>query len=502
MRNLFIHIRKYREFVVAATVFVFLSIYILLFSYLNPDGFLSPDSCHYLAQAKNLLDGMGMHSPTGYFAIWPIGYPAIISIVASLSGLSVFLASKIANIIILAVILLSFRYIFKEKYYLYAMLLLWGDYSNILRYSWSEVPFILGMIWFSYALFSFMEKPGGNKWLSALNLLLPALLLFFIRYIGAFAIPTLFVFLLVLLGRKDIKKALPLILVISLCGIIEATYLYGNYVHTGYITGIYRPPASESLMQMLRMLASAMILELNFTQATYNVFWTGSLAVQMAIIVKLFSTSRVAVIKSHVAAIVNVFKSNKLIMYFTTVALLYLGALIVLRWHSAFDVLRYRLLAPASLLLLISGLHAVICSGDKELINKATVFIASIAVLSVLIGGPLSLLIDDNGTYNETIKELKLKAAHVPENSMVLFGSRHLSYLRPDIIMLKPYRLPNYAYTEELDDFLKRTRSYGTHENRYVYIQHDLKNRRYSESVVRYFNEYPLNTFTPLAAQD
>ena len=44
-------------------LFILIVILIFLRSYFNPDGYLSPDSTHYLQMAQNLLNGKGFKIP-------------------------------------------------------------------------------------------------------------------------------------------------------------------------------------------------------------------------------------------------------------------------------------------------------------------------------------------------------------------------------------------------------------------------------------------------------
>ena len=113
----------YREDWYLLIIFIMMAIAIVVKSYFHPDGYLSPDSANYLKLAQNLLEGNGYYvsaySITGtgqdreLFAAWPIGYPTLIFVVAKLTGLSVFWASKFLNILLIGIILGIFRKLFK-----------------------------------------------------------------------------------------------------------------------------------------------------------------------------------------------------------------------------------------------------------------------------------------------------------------------------------------------------------------------------------------------------
>ena len=113
----------YREDWYLLIIFIMMAVAIVVKSYFHPDGYLSPDSTNYLKLAQNLLEGNGYYvsayGSTGqdreFFAAWPVGYPTLIFVVAKLTGLSVFWASKFLNILLIGIILGIFRNLFKHK---------------------------------------------------------------------------------------------------------------------------------------------------------------------------------------------------------------------------------------------------------------------------------------------------------------------------------------------------------------------------------------------------
>jgi len=175
-------------------IFIMMAVAIVVKSYFDLNGYLSPDSSNYLKLAQNLLVGNGYYvsayGVTGqereFFAIWPAGYPTLIFLTAKLTGLSVFLASKFLNIILIGVILAIFRSLFKHNAYVYGLILLFSAYIEIFSYTWSETLFITALVWFATSIYLFIKNPERVT-LLYFSIMVASLLLFMSRYIGAFS---------------------------------------------------------------------------------------------------------------------------------------------------------------------------------------------------------------------------------------------------------------------------------------------------------------------------
>ena len=111
-------------------VFIIITLAIIFKSYFNFHGYVSPDSGHYLALAEHLKNGDGFlisayefgGEKNEFFAIWPVGYPVLITVVSILTSTSVFWASKILNIILIGFLFLLFRSLFKNNAYIYSLI--------------------------------------------------------------------------------------------------------------------------------------------------------------------------------------------------------------------------------------------------------------------------------------------------------------------------------------------------------------------------------------------
>ena len=117
-----------------------MAIAIVFSSHFSAHGYLTSDSTNYLILAQNLIDGNGYYVTSlnwfgdgngqgrVLFAIWPIGYPTFIAFVAKLTGLSVFWASKLLNILLIGIILAMFRLMFKQNASTYGLIFFFSAY--------------------------------------------------------------------------------------------------------------------------------------------------------------------------------------------------------------------------------------------------------------------------------------------------------------------------------------------------------------------------------------
>ena len=89
---------------------------IIVGSYSAEDGFVNADSAEYLRLSERLLSGHWFFIPTSgrlgeaeeiLFAVWPVGYSTLIATVAYITDLSSFAASKVLNVLLLSIAIIS-----------------------------------------------------------------------------------------------------------------------------------------------------------------------------------------------------------------------------------------------------------------------------------------------------------------------------------------------------------------------------------------------------------
>ena len=263
-----LNLKFYRQDYYLLVIFIMMATAIVVKSYFNLDGYLSPDSTNYLTLAQNLLNGEGYYvSAYGvsdqdreFFAKWPAAYPSFIALMAKLTGLSLFWASKLLNIMLIGIILGILRALFKHNAYVYGLILLFSSYIEIFSYTWSETLFIAALLWFAVSVHLFMANPKKIIFLY-FSIMIASLLLFMSRYIGAFSFGLIgllgFYYALV---KKDRTKALILIAIATLNITIMFLYLHHNYIETGFITGMQRIASHETNLELFHLLQTLHII--------------------------------------------------------------------------------------------------------------------------------------------------------------------------------------------------------------------------------------------------
>ncbi|WP_218127136.1 hypothetical protein [Catalinimonas alkaloidigena] len=361
--------------------------------FVESSHFLSPDSEYYLSCSQNVLDGKGFvldNPQTGQqipFTVWPVGYPALIALVAWLTGLPVLWSSKLINLLLLAVAFGWLRQLAPARAWWLALAFTSATLLEVFSFTWSEAPFLIVLLVFGGALHRYCAGPGG--WPRALGLLGLGSALFLLRYIGAFAfLCTAGAALLVWTRPAQFRyRALPL-LVVSLVGMIVVVgYLSILYMQTGFWTGGARfVPAQESLGTFGTMLFKALVGEWVIPYAYYPAMLAKPSFWRVAFVqVGLFGWGfyRVRRLASRTRITLPAFA-----WVLVGISVLYLVALVGLRWLSPFDAFGPRLLAPATLLLLVAGLYTIAC--HEPLYRNLRLPLVLLFLLSLFLNTPKS----------------------------------------------------------------------------------------------------------------
>ena len=452
-------------------IFIFLALGILTKSFFNEDGYISPDSAGYLALAQNLVEGNGFYAYSPYtpcnersfFAVWPVGYPIFIYLVAKVFGISVFLASKIVNIIFIGISILLFRKLFKRNAYIYSLVFFAASLIGIFVFTWSEAPFIFGLLWFSSAVYSFSQNTSSKILL--FNIFSSSMFLFLSRYIGAFSIGFIGMMSILYLIKKNYKTSSKLIFV-SLIGFsLLSLYLSHNYLRTGHLTGAIRYPATETNFELLKALISAVAIELNIIRTPSGSHISNTLkfltwfVLQSGLFLYLLWKTKDSI--NHINK--NKEKYN-LWKAFFSVGITYFFCMVLTRWHTCLDNFHYRQLGPASFLFFIAIVCYVEFTYSQKVFQRLKFFIVIVCISSYLLNVPLITIktILQSGespyqTYSGKISELRDLYSNIPHSSVVVFPSKHLSYLRTDIMGLVPfYPGPISNRNESMQEFLVR----------------------------------------------
>lgn len=436
-------------------IFLVYSTYIVIQSQLDVNGFITSDSAHYLQLAQNLLNGDGMTTinllpgTSTYFATWPIGYPALIALASLLTGLGLFWASKLVNIIFLGLCFVLMKRLFKQRALVVVMLLFISTFTEIFVYTWSEVPFLFGMLWLVFGLVRYIET---NKNWYAVNMMCAALLLFFMRYIGLIGAGIIGLVGFYYLFRKQWKQMITCWIAGSIPMLIAGVYLVINHVKTGEFTGMERIPRMENTQEFFTMVWDGLVGEFNMLSTSNQDYLTASICLFLVALV-LFIRPR------HVKALFSI-KDRQFLLpgMFLFVGFVYFVAIVAMRWSAYFDALNYRLLGPATFMVWLA-----FCSWIAQVKqvdwNRWKVFLTivfGVAFLVNIVTSTYALVVDNSPNYQETVQEEKKAYEAIPSGSIVALENIHARYLRPDLQFVKIHFRPYFSEKETLDGFVER----------------------------------------------
>jgi hypothetical protein len=205
-------------------------------------GFVSPDSWNYLRLAESISNGDGCSVRGEYFAIFPCGYPAFISLTSWATGLDLFSASKLFNILALALSGLFF-YLSTRSFLLGTLIVINPITLGIGHYTWSENAFLLAFALIFYA--STKAFYGSKNLKLAVPLFAGLLVGLTSRYFfGPYAF-LMFLAIWLFYGRVVAIKVLPYF---AVAGIIFVGYYAFNKIATGHGSGMARISSPESFI--------------------------------------------------------------------------------------------------------------------------------------------------------------------------------------------------------------------------------------------------------------
>lgn len=463
-------------------IFLIYSTFIILQSILHPNGYLTSDSAHYLQMAQNFLNGNGMttvnYIPGGmstYFATWPVGYPVLIALMSLPTGLSVFWAAKLVNIIFLALCFVLIKQLFKDRTPIVAMVFFISTFTELFVYTWSEVPFLFGLIWLVFGLVRYIET---NHKRYALHMMFAAFFLFFMRYIGLIGAGIVGLVGFYYLFRKQWRQMFTCWIVGSIPILIAGIYLFINYLKTGNLTGMERIPRAETAFEFLTMLWSGLVAEFNTLATSSNVYVTESIVV-LFIGLLLFIRPR------HVKALFTINKEQFLLPgMFLFVGLVYFIAIVGMRWTAHFDPFNFRLLGPATLMfwLLFCGWVTQLKHPQWVRWRNVLVVVLGVAFIMNIGYSTYTSVLSPSPNYGETVRSVEETYEGIPTGSIVAFENVHARYLRPDLQFIKVHFQPYFAENESVEAFIQRV---TPNDSSGIYLQTGpIREDRYHESFV------------------
>jgi hypothetical protein len=452
----------------STAILIFLQSYVL-------GAHISPDSTNYLRAAQSLRDGYGLYVNAAagdtrtYFSIWPIGYPAMIALISLITGTEIYLASKILSVIILGIICGIFYCRFKKTAWVYALIITNFGFLQIFWYTWSEQPFILGLVWISCVSADIL-KSENIRIRHYISICLASLFLFFSRYVGAFSAGVIGLLALYCFGtgisrriKERIKKALLLSAAALVAAVVMTAYLYVNKLKSGYATGTERVPIKEHPIVLFLQLCLSQIREM---ENVFSTFFTLNHA--MAIILCM----------AGVAACFLFFRRHNGRRYisaqafsFLAIGLLYWCSIVAMRFSAAFDGFSYRLLFPASALFLL-GIISIALNYRSAWIDKINAgyfkYIAAAVIAASLFSYSFAPIYHaarriykhEGGFagYRKIRSEVIQELDQVPPRSLIItaWGNKeaYVNFMRPDLITISPawpLRIDQHSKIEEAE---------------------------------------------------
>lgn len=452
-------------FAIRVSIFVAAVVCIVSFSYLF--GYrISPDSCGYLREAQTLVDGNGMHhdfaagDPDSWFTWWPVGYPALIAFCSLLFRVPVLLASVILSIVILGSVFLLYWKRFKGTSWAFCLLFVTPFSLIIFSQTWSEQPFILGLVSFCF-IFSDIMECRTLKVRNFVLLTLSASLIILSRYIGCFITGILWMgvaiqFLIYIKGQKrdNAKAAMGLFLSAIVTSVLAFGYMFLNVVKCGYATGLERFPAPESIFALLKMLLYSTLAEFQ-----NNLYISSNAIILPVLFLCAWAIARRSR-KMNYKKLIRFAEENVLSLCFCGVGLIYYVLIVYSRFTTYFDGLGFRLLQPASILIASGVLsYLVKTKAGRNICNtivnhkKYTVAVIVFFICSIIDPIQLFKSVRTGESYAKMEHDFLLKYQDIPSGSCVLWAPYNINFIRPDLLCYVPLISPCPQNLSELEEF-------------------------------------------------
>jgi hypothetical protein len=181
-------------------------------------------------------------------------------------------------------------------------------------------------------------------------------------------------------------------------------------------------------------------------------------------------------------------KTDGLSKYFLLTGIVYFVAIIGAKWFSNFSPLDFRYLFPGTFMIILSLAAYLQGKPSVKIMNSAILYLIILALLSIHYIPQRSYIYKwvttgisyfQNPNYIENTRMILEKYKGVEPESIVIFGSIHLRYLREDII---PSDIYGKYSIEEMTNYFTQKKDW----NVYVNIRDDLNPEFYHESFIRF----------------
>jgi len=451
---------------------IFVCMHIYVYAY-KVGSCITTDSARYMREALNLaagngfrMDGLSGHDT--WFASWPILFPAILSLAMKITGLNIYLASKFVIMGLVAIMLLTIFICFKQNRLLYLIVFLNPGFLEIIKYTWSETPFMVMELLFviCFAKIASEETPD---WFDYFLLGLTGTLAFLIRYVGLYLWMAAGVYSLGYIIRyfkkrekNVLKKIAGLTVSAGTSGIICISYLAMNKMMCGFASGVKRDVLSEDYVQLTHDLIDSLLTEFSHIILIECPGIIANLIYPVKVVVLI------CIFGALVYLILKKIEYNQRAFIFIFVALAYYVIFIIVRYFSDMDTFSFRFFAPGTFLLSIGLVEAFsdnVMAKSIDTAKKMPVLVVfALLCLCVSIGG--EYIKYGNETQYEVLNQFVLNNyKEIPPMSAVQrddYNYQETIFMRPDIqsVSLKS----DYSYDEWME-MLQGSKYYCLYEN-------------------------------------
>lgn len=450
------HLRRPARLALPGAVCATLLVSIWIGSLAHHRGLVRYDSNYYLRQAAFFVDGLGVeswgHVEPAAFTVWPLGYPAATALAASLTGMSVFWAAKLVNsAALLLSVLLLVRHL-PQTGATASLAFLSAGMFHIYSSTFAEGLFMLAVLIATLSLTRMFLRPSGYT-MVALAMAVGAATS--IRYVGVVLVGPIVLAMTWAAVRGQYRTARWLAGAAAGASSLIVAYLLLNQ----WLSGALLPPNSPRRASLLTFAYDSMkgfVSEANFVFLYIpNPRDPGMLA---AFGLVLVTTLAVAIHVWHRGRCAGRGFAQLDPDERTTIAgLAFMGvflwaAMVVLKFRFYFSPLEFRYLGPGTLLVSAAVLSGLAAYGLREYRGAKTA-LALIVVSAVAwhgLYGPWQGYRANGRLFTQQMERIVARYRPVPPGSVVLRGSLHLLFLRPDLLVVPQENIRTSAAANRL----------------------------------------------------
>ncbi len=410
-----IYKKKYELFF----LFLFLLPVLILRVNVESTRYCTPDSVYYLEVSQNILSGYGAVGPKAfdynadktkifplydqtpfgrpdlyqkeYFAIWPLGYPSCIVAVSYITNLSPLWASKVVNILLLALCFYLLYLLFEGSSYL--PMYYFGSFTmlEICSYTWSENLFIPFFLLFILALKK--NHTAETVTLNNVIMLSSALLIMCLaRYASVIFYVIAFVFMLYYYKKSELIKVKTIFYSLIVSTLLLGIYLFNNYINAGYMTGMPRVNTQDfTSLELIEKFFMGMFHQLHLVKQ-FRFSGTADMIFYLMLTFIQLSLMMYIAYLLHKSTVVKSMAQKSIAML--GIGSVYLVFLIYMTFTSTIDPFDYRTLLPFSFPVMVVILYEIeerLNSNNKK---NAIVIIKLFFIFSMFMNLPKKYLLE------------------------------------------------------------------------------------------------------------